>query len=126
MAELFYRTGSELQTAGNLTVSNTSLTFWAYFAPNASLSEDTYSNDSDAFQGAIAALQGWGDAFMRLIKYHGGDGGHLSEEFSRSEGVMVGAADLTWSYASVLTAAFARAALNGDDNYVQDLANLGF
>ncbi|KAF2104180.1 hypothetical protein NA57DRAFT_30202 [Rhizodiscina lignyota] len=126
MAELFYRAASDLQSAGQLTVSNTSLLFWTYFSPGANLSEDTYSSDSDGFKGAIAALQGWGDAFIRLIQYHGGDGGHLSEEYDRNSGVMVGAADLTWSYASVITAAFARAEQSGDDSYVQDLANLGF
>lgn len=123
MAELFFRAGSEISSAGSLVVSDTSLAFWTYFAPAASLATGSYSSNSDGYKGAIAALQGWGDAFMRLVNYHGG--GHLSEEFDRSSGYMVGAADLTWSYASVLTAAFARAQASGDSSYVQSIAELG-
>lgn len=126
MSELFYRAALELNSAGKMTVTNNSLPFWTYFVPGAGLSNDTYTSDSDGFKGAIAGLQGWGDAFMRLVKYHGGEGGHLSEEYDRNTGEMVGAADLTWSYAGLLTAAFARAELSGDENYVRDLANLGF
>ena len=65
------------------------------------------------------------DAFMRTIKHYTPADGHLSEEFNRNTGVPQGAADLTWSYASVLTAAFARAELRGQTAYARNLANLG-
>jgi glucoamylase len=126
MAELFYRAGSELKKNGSLKVTATSLGFWSFFAPDAKLAEGSYDSSSGGFKGAIAGLQGWGDAFVRLIKYHGGENGHLSEEYSRTTGIMQGAKDLTWSYASLLTAAFARAELQGTSNYVQTLADLDF
>ena len=50
---------------------------------------------------------------MRTVKYYTPADGHLAEEFNRDTGVAQGAADLTWSYASVLTAAFARAEERG-------------
>jgi glucoamylase len=62
---------------------------------------------------------------MRTVKYYTPDDGSLAEEFNRDTGAPQGAADLTWSYASVLTAAFARAELRGENGYVRSLANLG-
>jgi glucoamylase len=128
MAELFYRAAADLQSSNSITVTNTSLAFWTYFAPEAGLSiaGSPYSGGSAAFNAALSGLQGWGDSFMRLVQFHGDPSGHLSEEFDRQTGYMVGAVDLTWSYASVLTAAFARAQLIGDSGYVATLANLGF
>jgi len=107
MAELFYRATTEIQSAGTLSVSNTSHPFWTYFAPNASLALSTaYASDSTEFSSAVNSLRGWGDAFMRLISYQG-------------------AADLTWSYAGLLTAAFARAELEGNSTYIAAIANMG-
>lgn len=65
-----------------------------------------------------------GDAYIRTIKHYAGEDGHLSEQFDRETGVPRGATDLTWSYASLLTAAFARANLKGDDSYIVNLAQL--
>lgn len=45
----------------------------------------------------IAALHGWGDAFMRTFKYYTPADGHLSEEIDRDTGKAVGAIDLTVS-----------------------------
>lgn len=42
--------------------------------------------------------------FLNRTKYHTAVGGHQSEQFDRSYGVMRGARDLTWSYASYLSA----------------------
>ena len=129
LAELFYRAANELQTsASSLTISNVSAPFWTYFAPAAGLAEgSTYSTGSSQFEGAITALKGWADAFMRRIQYHSaGAGGHLTEEFNRETGYEQGAADLTWSYAAFLTAAFARAQLMNDTGYVEGIAELGF
>ncbi|KAF2664273.1 hypothetical protein BT63DRAFT_379173 [Microthyrium microscopicum] len=126
MAELFYRAASEINDAKTLTVTNTSLAFYNYFAPNANLTVTQYASSTANFVTAVASLEGWGDAFMRLIKFHGGQSGHLSEEYDRNTGYETGAADLTWSYASVLTAALARAELSGNSSYAGALANLGF
>jgi len=115
----------EISKNGTLAVSQTTLPFWTYFAPSASLSVGTFSSTTSGFSTAVQALQGWGDAFIRLIKYHGGEGGHLSEEYDRNTGFQVGAGDLTWSYASLLTAGLARAQAVGDDGYAATLANLG-
>lgn len=127
MAELFYLAALDFQTAGSLTVDDTSLAFWTYFAPGASVdSGQTYNSESASFGIAISALEGWADAFMRRIKFHTPTDMRLAEEYNRDTGNSTGALDLTWSYASLLTASFARAKLTNNTSYITDVANLGF
>lgn len=45
-----------------------------------------------------------GIAYLDRVLYHMGKDGHMSEQFSRKNGFMQGAVDLSWSYASYLTA----------------------
>ena len=126
MAQFMYCASTEYGSAGSITISETSLPFFEYFAPSASVvCGQTYSYGSQQYNQVINGLNGWGDAFMRTIKYYTPSDGRLSEEFNRNTGVPQGAADLTWSYASLLTAAFARAELRGQKAYVKNLANLG-
>lgn len=127
MAQYLYSVASELQTAGSLTVNNVTAPFFAYYAPAAGLKlSRSYSSNTKEFSSVIASLKGWGDAYIRRIKYHTPADGNLAEEFNRNNGIAQGAADLTWSYASLLTAAFARAALSGDESYVQKIAALAY
>jgi glucoamylase len=127
IAELFYDAAFQLQANGTFDVTDISLPFWSYFAPAAQVSAGTaYPKESNEFQVAVSALEGWGDAFLRRVKFHSPADGRLAEEYDRNDGVITGAADLTWSYASVLTAAFARARLRNETEYISDLANLGF
>jgi glucoamylase len=125
MAELFYRAALFFRTGGSFTVSSTSLPFWQYFAPAANVTAgQTYSSNDATFSAGISGIEGWADAFMRRIKYHTPADQRLTEEYSRHDGISTGALDLTWSYASVLSAAFARAALIGDTDYVRAVADL--
>ncbi|KAI5210793.1 glucoamylase precursor [Aureobasidium subglaciale] len=127
MAQYLYSAALEYQKSGSLTVSNVTAPFFAYYAPKAGLKTGkTYSSNTKEFASVIASLQGWGDAYIRRIKYHTPAGGNLAEEFNRNNGNAQGAADLTWSYAALLTAAFARATLSGDGSYVQKIAALAY
>nr|OQO21361.1 hypothetical protein B0A51_11978 [Rachicladosporium sp. CCFEE 5018] len=128
MAQFMYSASSSYTSAESLVVTATSKPFFDYYAPNAKVvAGQTYSKkvNSKAFKEIISALNGWGDAYMQTIRYYTPANGHLSEEIDRTTGVAVGAADLTWSYASLLTASFARAEAKGDNQYVRKLANLG-
>lgn len=49
-----------------------------------------------------------GDRFMKRVRIHANPDGSLSEQIDRNSGFMVSARDLTWSYASFLTAMRAR------------------
>jgi glucoamylase len=126
MARYMYSTSQTFSGAGSIAVTNISVPFFNYFAAEAGLQVgQTYSSSSQEFNQTISSLNGWGDAFIRTIKFYTPTGGHLSEEFNRKTGVPQGAADLTWSYAGLLTAAFARAGVRGYGGYVASLANLG-
>lgn len=126
MAQFLYSVSTEFADHGSITVTNTSKPFFDYFAPTAKVSVgQTYGYGSQKYNQAVNGLNGWGDAFMRTVKYYTPADGRLSEEYNRNSGVPTGAADLTWSYASILTASFARAELRGQKSFVKNLANLG-
>lgn len=125
MAELFYLVAAQYRGSGQLATTNTSMPFWNYFAPSGNLASDqTYTSNDPAFVAAVSSVEGWADAFMRRIRYHTPADMSLSEEYNRNDGISTGALDLTWSYASVLTAAFARAALRQESEYATAVANL--
>lgn len=127
MAELFYKASFDFNTAGEIVVTNTSLPFWSYFAPSAGFTAgQTYSSYGSPYKTALGALEGWADAFMRRVKFHTPTDGRLAEEYDRAIGYTRGAEDLTWSYASIITASLARAKLLNDSSYVSSLADLGF
>lgn len=127
MGELFYKASFDFNTAGQIVVTNTSLPFWTYFAPSAALAAgQTYPSNGSPYKTAIAALEGWADAFMRRVKFHTPADGRLGEEYDRAIGYARGAEDLTWSYASIITASMARAKLMNDTSYASGLADLGF
>ena len=126
-SQFMYTASSEYGAAGSISITNISKPFFDYFAPEAGLQiGQSYGYNSKAFRQTIANLNGWGDAFMRTIMNYAPSNGYLPEEYNRNTGAPQGAADLTWSYASVLTAAFARAELRGQKGYATNLANLGF
>ncbi|KXS96649.1 hypothetical protein AC578_6921 [Pseudocercospora eumusae] len=127
IAQVMYAASDEYNSAENLTVTNTSLSFFEYFVPDAELKVgQTYVIDSQEFSKVIDSLAGWGDAFVRTVKYYTPSEWSLAEEYNRDDGVPQGCVDLTWSYASIITAAIQRAKTRNEDNFVRDLANLGF
>lgn len=125
-AQFMYSASSEYSSANSISVTNYSKPFFDYFAPEAGVEVGTsYQSGSQEFNHIIESLNGWGDAFLRTVQYYTPSNGHLTEEINKDTGKPQGAADLTWSYASFLTAAMARADLRGDNGYAKDLANLG-
>jgi len=127
IAQYMYATSAEYAASGTIAPTNTSKAFFDYFAPTAGVKVgQTYASGSKEFASVIASLHGWGDAFMRTIKYYTPTDQTLTEEFNRNTGTPQGCQDLTWSYASVLTAALQRAQTKNDTNYATSLANGGF
>ncbi len=49
-----------------------------------------------------------GDDFFKRVQFHANEDGSLSEQIQRSTGHMVSAHNLTWNYAAILTASWAR------------------
>ncbi|KAK6543641.1 glycoside hydrolase 15 protein [Orbilia ellipsospora] len=125
MAELFYNAAAAYTAAGTITVTPTSEKFWKYFAPPADATLNRkYTNGSHTFKEMVRALQGWGDMWMRTVQHWAPADGRFPEEFDRETGQSVGAADLTWSYASFITAGAARARAIGDNAWLGRVADL--
>ena len=91
-------------------MTSTSLGFFRQFAP--SITPGTYLSDSSEYPELTSAIQTFADGFVEIAAQYTPSNGGLAEQFNKSTGVPVSAADLTWSYASVLTAAAARAGSN--------------
>ncbi|MCJ1229934.1 glycoside hydrolase 15 protein [Toensbergia leucococca] len=128
MAELFYRAATQyVNIDKQIVITSASLPFWQYFAPQETYdlgTKDTYGSNDHHFAQMVLSLKGWGDAFMRRVKYETPANGHLTEQYDRNTGAPTGALDLTWSYAALLTASFSRAQLMGDTTYLPRLSNL--
>ncbi len=56
----------------------------------------------------LIKLRQKGDGFLEVIRQNTGEGGHLAEQFDRNTGAPISAVDLTWSYASYLSAILRR------------------
>ncbi|KAK6532540.1 glycoside hydrolase 15 protein, variant 2 [Arthrobotrys megalospora] len=125
MAELFYKAAAEFQARDQITVTQATEDFWRYFAPPADPTLNRkYTSRSHTFKEMVRALQGWGDMWMRTVKYWAPKDGRFPEEYDREDGRGVGAKDLTWSYAAWITAGAARSRASGDQEWLRRIADL--
>ncbi|KAK9450801.1 Six-hairpin glycosidase-like protein [Limtongia smithiae] len=67
-----------------------------------------FAAGSAAAESVIINVFRYADSFLRIVRRHMGQGGHMSEQIDADSGFMRGASDLTWSYEAVLSAAKAR------------------
>jgi glucoamylase len=68
----------------------------------------TYNAGSGAYEEIIQALKAYADSFIAVVAQYTPPNGGMSEQFDKASGEPLSAADLTWSYASALTAFGAR------------------
>ena len=61
----------------------------------------TVNSRSKTYKAIITGLVAMGDAYLRRVRCHAGENYSLSEQFSRYDGFMLSARDLTWSYVSL-------------------------
>jgi len=89
-------------------VTAISLPFFKQFLPSLT-GKTTIAAGSDDYTTVINSIKNLADGFVSIVaKYTPADGG-LSEQSQKITGAPLSAADLTWSYASALTAFDARA-----------------
>lgn len=96
-AEYYYLLANELSKHGPNAINSRNIWFFKSFG----------YEEGTPIEPLARALISYGDQFLSRIKIHSQDN-HLSEQFNRTTGFMQGARDLTWSYASLLTAIRAR------------------
>jgi len=89
-----------------IAVTVTSLAFFRQFIPN--LTVGSYAASTSTYSTLITSIKDFADGFVLInAKYTPPDGG-LAEQYGRDNGSPLSARDLTWSYASALTAFAAR------------------
>ncbi|MCJ1412272.1 hypothetical protein MMC19_006365 [Ptychographa xylographoides] len=106
-AEILYDALYQWNRIGTLSVTTTSLAFFRDFMP--SVATGTYASSSSTYSTLTTAIKNYADGYMSVIEKYTPSGGALAEQYSRSNGVPLSAIDLTWSYASFLTAIARRA-----------------
>jgi glucoamylase len=109
MAELCHRVADTLETQGSVNLNARNQAFFQSAIPYLRLtSRTTYRAGEQNFKDLLKALRMRGDQYFARVRYHANPDGSLSEQMFRDTGIMHGASDLTWSYASFLTAFWAR------------------
>jgi glucoamylase len=113
LGELCYRAANEWARRGQIQVSEQNKPFFEFLDPEqfrCLRPGQSLAKEDAAFQGILTALRMAGDRQLRRVQYHAFADGSLSEQMNRRTGFMQGARDLTWNYASVLTALAERSA----------------
>jgi glucoamylase len=100
LAELYYRLAKQVTTAGTVPLDGLSAAFFSQIAIGASTTP----------AAAAAALQSAGDQMLQAVLFHS-DHLELSEQFDAITGFEKSVANLSWSYASFLSAVRARNAV---------------
>lgn len=68
----------------------------------------TYTSSTSTYTALIGAVKTYADGYMSIVQKYTPSNGALSEQFDKNSGTPLSAADLTWSYAALLTAVAAR------------------
>ena len=93
-AEQMYDAVFQWNNVGSITITSTSLAFFQDVYPSAAVG--TYSSSSSTFTSIVNAVMAYGDSYMSVVEQYTPQGGHLSEQFSKSNGDPLSAPDLTW------------------------------
>ena len=89
-----------------INITTTSLAFFRQFISD--LSTGSYAASTSTYSTLTTSIKNFADGFVLInAKYTPSDGG-LAEQYTRGKGSPLSARDLTWSYASALTAFAAR------------------
>ncbi|PLB55671.1 putative glucoamylase precursor [Aspergillus steynii IBT 23096] len=106
-AEVLYDALYQWDKQGSLTVTDTSLPFFQDLASNTTTG--SYSKSSAEYTALTSAVKTYADGFVSVVQEYTPSDGGLAEQFTRDNGDPTSAVDLTWSFASFLTAASRRA-----------------
>jgi len=107
VAEQLYDALLTWESVGSVNVTNTSLDFFRQFASK--INPGTYRSKSSQYKHLTRAIKSFADGFVEIAAKYTPSNGGLAEQFNNVTGQPESAVDLTWSYASVLTAAAAHA-----------------
>jgi glucoamylase len=105
MAEHHFQVARDLQAQGLLKISALNVDFYnrAMMSKVFTVGEKITPTDP-RFAQVIAGLRHLADAYLRRVQHHAAADGGFAEEIQRDTGLPQGARDLTWNYASLITA----------------------
>lgn len=109
VAEQLYDALYTWKQESSMNVTQTSLSFFRDLAPD--IGTGTYDADSPTYTTLFSAASAYADDFVNMAAKYVPQDGSMSEQYSKNTGTPLGASDLTWSYASFLTAAARRAGI---------------
>lgn len=107
VAEQLYDAIIVWKAQGSLNITATSLPFFKSLYSTAAVG--SYSSSTATYTSVISAVQTFADGFVAVVAKYTPSNGALSEQYDKNSGTPLSAVDLTWSYASALTAFEARA-----------------
>ncbi|GLD98889.1 hypothetical protein PINS_up007607 [Pythium insidiosum] len=111
VAEVAYMAAKEFVKAGSIAVTPLNQRLFNGAQPaglGLNVAAGQYGAASAEFKSIVGSLITYGDKHIRRNKYHGAENYHFNEQFNRDTGFSQGVNDLTWSYASMVTANLAR------------------
>lgn len=101
-AEFYYRLENVYQAKGEISINPTNRAFFADLGFDVALG--TLRRGERLFDQIVKRLSQEGDEYLNRVKFHSDSDGQMAEQMNRWSGYLQGARDLTWSYASFLTA----------------------
>jgi glucoamylase len=109
VSEILYFAAIELAKKGEIKITHTNYEFYSKFLNVSGLQPKMIIAKNDAkFSEVLARFKSVGDTYMARVQYHKHVDGSMNEQMDRNSGFMLAAPDLTWSYASFITAKQAR------------------
>ncbi|KAL8926415.1 MAG: hypothetical protein Q9208_002958 [Pyrenodesmia sp. 3 TL-2023] len=108
-AEQLYDALFQFERQGFITIDSTSLPFFQDL--DATISIGTYPSSSAVYNNITSAVRAYADGYVGIVQKYTPPDGMLAEQYSRDDGSPVSAVDLTWSYASFLTAIARRSSI---------------
>src|SRR5690606_30997716 len=105
------------QKSGSIKINSLNLSFYQSKLSESKMIDveiqiGSYDNRSKEFVSLQVSLKNSADNLMKRVRFHTPENGRYSEQINRHTGFMRGAYDLTWSYASFLSALYHREKLN--------------
>ena len=110
VAEQLYDALAVWNSENSLTITSLSQPFFAQF--DSSAAPGTYSSSSTEFSTYTQAVKTLAESYIAMAAKYTPSGGGLAEQYDKNSGSPVSAVDLTWSYASSITAFQARDGTN--------------
>ncbi|KAK4699055.1 glucoamylase, partial [Phenoliferia sp. Uapishka_3] len=105
-AEQLYDALYTWKKSGSISITSVSLPFFTAIYQKASVG--TYSKESETYRDVMQAVENYADGFFSIVEKYTPADGAMAEQFHGTTGEPLSATDLTWSYASFVTAAAAR------------------